>query len=135
MALIDWSPALSIGIKSIDDQHKQLVLLVNKLYEAMGVGKGNDVVGPVLDEVIKYTQTHFKNEETLFATHKYKEEGAHKTEHADLVKRVSELHGKIKAGERVSPITTGQFLKEWLAKHIQVSDKAYAPYLIEKGVK
>lgn len=56
-----WDDMLySVGIASIDAQHKKLVALVNNLFEAMKSGKGATVVGSILDELIQYTASHFK---------------------------------------------------------------------------
>ena len=39
MAFIAWDDKLMTGIKSVDDQHKNLVEMVNELHDAMSVGK------------------------------------------------------------------------------------------------
>jgi len=33
--LIKWSPSLSIGVENIDNEHKKLISLINKLNAAM----------------------------------------------------------------------------------------------------
>jgi len=135
-AFIEWSDKkLSIGIPSVDTQHKQLVALINKLFEAMTTGKASTVMSEIFDELVKYTQNHFAFEENLFATHKYGQIDAHKKEHATLVAQVADLQTKFRAGSLTVSAATLNFLKDWLNNHIAISDKAYAPYLIEKGVK
>lgn len=52
-------------------QHKKLVSMVNEMYQAMSQGKGNDVVGKVLNDLIAYTRTHFAAEEKLMQTNGY----------------------------------------------------------------
>ncbi len=135
MAFIEWSDRLSVGIPSIDTQHKQLVSIINKLYEAMSTGKANAIMGDLFNELVKYTQFHFANEENLFKTHGYPQAEQHKKEHAALVKQAAELQEKFKSGSVTISLTVANFLKDWLNNHIVVSDKAYAPYLIGKGVK
>ena len=135
MALIDWSPKMSVGIASIDADHRKLVVLVNDLYEAMSVGEGSKVLGRVLDELIQYTRTHFVREEGLFRMHGYEQEAEHKAEHDKLLRTVDDLRRRLDAGERVSPVATGTFLKQWLTEHIQGSDMAYSAFMIAKGVR
>jgi hemerythrin len=135
MALIEWSPKMSVGIASIDADHRKLVTLVNDLYEAMSIGEGSKVLERVLKELIEYTRTHFVREETLFRTHGYEHEAEHKAQHDKLLQTVDDLKRRVDAGERVSPVATGQFLKQWLTEHIMGSDMAYSAFLISKGVR
>ena len=48
MSAFEWNDRLSVGVKSIDDQHKELVRMVNQLAEAMAKGQGKDVLGKFL---------------------------------------------------------------------------------------
>ncbi len=135
MALVVWSEKLSVGVRSIDDQHKKLVTLLNQLHDGMMAGRGKEVVGPVLKGLIDYTATHFKYEEDLFARTFYADSAAHKKEHADLVRRVLDIQKTYnEKGPSVLTIQVMNFLKDWLTSHIQGSDMKYAPHLKANGV-
>ena len=134
--LVVWSDKLSVGVKSIDDQHKKLVTLVNQLHDGMMAGKGKEAVGPVLKGLIDYTASHFKYEEDLFARTGYPEGAAHKKDHDDLVKKVLEIQKKYEqSGPGVLTIQVMNFLKDWLTAHILGSDMKYGPHLVAKGIK
>ena len=136
MALITWSDKLSVGVKSIDDQHKKLVTLLNQLHDGMMAGKGKEVVGIVLKGLVDYTATHFKYEEDLFARTGYPDAAAHKQEHAELVQKVIEIQKKYEtAGPSVLTIQVMNFLKDWLTKHILGVDMRYGPHLTAKGFR
>lgn len=135
MALFDWNAKFSVGIKSIDDQHMKLVEYINQLHAGMMAGKGNEVMGPILNGLVDYTQKHFKFEEDLFAKHGYAESAAHKAEHDKLVATVSNFHKKFKEGGATISTELMNTLKSWLTGHILGVDKKYSAYLIEKGVK
>lgn len=134
MALMEWNPALSVNVKQFDDQHKKLVNMVNNLHDAMKIGKGNEVLGKILDGLISYTASHFADEERLMGTHAYPAISSHKAEHEKLVKQVLELQQKFKAGQPILTNTVMQFLKDWLVKHIQGDDKKYGVYFNSKGI-
>jgi hemerythrin len=135
MALVAWNDKLSVGVRSIDDQHKKLVTLLNQLHEGMIAGRGKEVVGPVLTGLIDYTATHFKYEEDLFARTGYADSAAHKKEHADLVQRVLEIQRTYNdKGPSVLTIQVMNFLKDWLTAHILGSDQKYAPHFKAKGI-
>ncbi len=136
MPLMEWSDKLSVGIKSIDDEHKKLVGMVNDLFDGVQAGRGKELLGPILDGLIAYTKTHFANEERYFAQHHYGEAVAHKAEHDALAKQVLDVQAKYKAGANAAlSMEVMNFLKNWLVKHILGSDKAYGPFLAGKGVK
>ncbi len=138
MAFMDWSDKLSVGVPSIDAQHKKLVSMVNELFDAMRSGHGKDAVGKTLTGLIQYTVTHFDYEEQLFAKTGYPDTAAHKKEHEDLKKKVSALQEKIKTGTSIGAaqsMEVMEFLKGWLVNHILVVDKKYGPHLASKGVK
>jgi hemerythrin-like metal-binding protein len=135
MSLVTWSEKLSVGVPSIDNQHKKLVTLLNQLHDAMLAGRGKEVVGTVLKGLIDYTATHFKYEEQLFAKTGYPEAAAHKKEHDDLVHKVLDIQKVYEEkGPAVLTLQVMSFLKEWLTKHIQGSDMRYSPHLTAKGI-
>jgi hemerythrin len=136
MPLIDWTEKLSVGVPSIDTQHKKLVAMANELYDAMKAGHGKDVLNKTLDGLINYTVTHFKYEEKLFAQTGYAASKPHLKEHEDLTKQVLAIQEKMKAGVSFSQsMQVMEFLKNWLTNHIQGSDKSYTAHMISKGVK
>jgi hemerythrin len=136
MPLMEWTDKLSVGVPSIDAQHKKLVGIANELYDAMKAGHGKDVLDKTLDGLINYTVTHFKYEEKLFGQTGYAASGPHLKQHEDLTKQVLVIQEKMKKGVSFAQsMEVMEFLKNWLTNHILVSDKAYGPHLTSKGVK
>ena len=134
MAIIEWSSNLSVNIKTIDDQHKKLVDMVNTLHDAMKSGKAKDVMNDLVGQLAAYTDSHFKTEEEFFRKHKYNETVKHKAEHDSLRKEVMALKSKLDSGEAIITVEVLYFLKDWLSKHILGSDKKYSQHLIAAGV-
>lgn len=134
MALMEWSPAFSVKVKKFDDQHKKLVDLINQLHDAMKAGQGNAMLGVVLQSLIAYTATHFKEEEQVMQTNGYPDLARHKGEHEKLVAQVLDLQKKFQTGGNVLTLTVLSFLKDWLITHIQGEDKKYGVFLNAKGI-
>jgi hemerythrin len=134
MAFFNWSDDLSVGVKASDDDHKELIGMLNHLYEGMKSGKGKEVVGKVLDELISYTKLHFAREEAYFAKTGYPAV-EHKAQHMELVKQAENLQARYKGGEFALSIETLDFLKDWLTVHIQVTDKKYTNHLNAAGIR
>jgi len=135
MSLFVWDARYTLNIAEIDRQHRKLFALFNELYEAMQEGHGNEVIDDVLTRVVDYTAYHFATEEKLLHQYGYPEEAAHRAEHAKLTEQAKTLVGKHRAGNGQVAIATLKFLCDWLNNHILGSDKKFAPFLIEKGVR
>jgi hemerythrin-like metal-binding protein len=133
MSLITWNETLSVGVGRIDRQHKNLVGLLNALHNAMEAGKGKEILGEVLNELVDYTVYHFMTEEELFQKYRYPQYEKHKKEHEDLKKRVRELKDNFNKGAVVISIEVMHFLREWLKEHILESDKEAGIFLIACG--
>ena len=128
MAFITWNDSFSVGVDSIDNQHKKLCDMVNLLHEAMGAGKGNDAVGKIILETVNYSKQHFAFEESYMKGIGYPLFNDHKKIHEDLTRQATELQNKVKNNERINVIATCQFLKDWLQNHILKEDKKYAQH-------
>ncbi|MBI5849255.1 MAG: hemerythrin family protein [Nitrospirae bacterium] len=135
MALITWKEDLSVNIAEMDKEHKQLVVMINELHEAMSSGKGKDVLGGVLARLIDYTKFHFAAEEKLMESNKYPGYLSQKGEHDNLTKKVMDLKARLDAGNMVVTVEVMAFLKDWLTKHIMGQDKKYSSFLNAKGIK
>jgi len=135
MSLLVWSNMFAVGVKEIDDQHKKLVDLANKLNDEMAAGRGKEVLGRILSDLISYTQYHFATEEKLMKQHSYAQAAGHMEQHKQLVATVAELKKKYDKGEATLTGEVMTFLRDWLTKHILNTDKAFGRDLNAKGVK
>ena len=136
MSAFVWEDKYSLHIAEIDRQHRKLFALFNELYDAMQQGHGTEVIDKVLTSVVDYTAYHFAFEEKLLKEAGYREEAAHRAEHGKLAEQAKLLAQRLKSagGDPTVVIATLKFLGDWLARHILVSDKHFAPFLIECGV-
>ena len=136
MPIIFWNDQkYSVGVPSIDQQHKRLFELINTLYDSMKEGKASDVLESVLGELIAYTREHFTYEEKLQAQAHYPKLAQHRVAHGKLVAQVGEFKAKLAAGQKHIYIELANFLKQWLETHIAVSDKDYSPAMIECKIR
>jgi hemerythrin len=129
MPLIMWGPKLWVGVKDIDDQHKKLVEIVNRLNDAMVAGHGREVIGPTLNELIRYTQQHFAAEERIMSRNHYQHMAEHKAQHAKLLHDVGEFKTRFDSGNSMLSIELLRFLRDWLSGHILGSDLKLAKCL------
>lgn len=131
MALLTWSDRLSVGIREMDQQHKRLVELTNQLYDAMGVGKGDNVKSVVLNDLLTYTKVHFAAEERLMQKHAYPHFAGHKRLHDELSGQVFQLKERLQTGQMVASVTLANFLRDWLQNHITQEDRKYGQFICQ----
>lgn len=132
---LEWNDDLVLGIRDIDEQHRQLVGMVNELYRAMQEGKSRDIMTNLFDKLKQYAVTHFATEEEYFEQAGYRGTEAHVTEHQKLVGTVLEFEEKFKSGKASISTELMKFLKDWLVNHIQRTDKAYVADLHAAGIR
>jgi hemerythrin-like metal-binding protein len=135
MSLVVWSDSLSVGVKSIDNQHSVLFNAINDLHTAMLKGQSRSVVGQLLHTLVDYTREHFTAEEAMMEAARYPSLAAHRIKHKDLTKQVEEYVNRYESGDITLSIQLSSFLSDWLTKHIQSTDQEYGPWLNEHGVR
>ncbi|MGA2116402.1 MAG: bacteriohemerythrin [Bryobacteraceae bacterium] len=132
---VSWRDQYSVGIPSIDAEHKKLIGLINDLHAAMLDGRGKEVMGKILDGLAAYTLSHFSHEERLMQSHRFPGFERHKAEHDNLVKQVKDLQQAFRLGTASISVEVMMFLQNWLVKHIMGMDKQYSAALQAAGVK
>lgn len=129
MVFFPWKEEYKIGIEEIDSQHKGLISLINKLYQAMREGKGRYIVHEILKNLIEYTEKHFKTEEGWMEEYKYPGLQRHREEHESLKRKVQEMEENFMDAPPGFSIKLANFLKEWLHNHLLGSDKRFGDFL------
>ncbi len=128
MAQIQWSSEYETGNEKVDAQHQHLVEIVNKFETALDKGKGRQVMGEILRELVGYTQEHFTFEEEVMSAAGYEGLKLHKAQHRQLLQKVERYQFEFSQGKRLSR-TVHDFLNYWLMNHIKIDDLAFAASL------
>lgn len=134
MPRFDWTPDLSVGIPSIDRQHKMLVDYINRLDAAMSAGASAIELRAILDGLTKYAAAHFVYEELVFDTHHWPDSAQHKVMHENLGERVAGFVTRFNTGDRSVGHDLLDFLVSWLQTHIVKQDMQYARYFAAQRI-
>jgi len=128
--LVTWSQTFSVGVKVIDDQHKELLELVNDMY--------NHIVGDekaekaffkkIVKKTVNYIKVHFSTEEKILKAVKFQGYAEHKRAHDSFIFKVIENVRDYEDGKRVTLTSITHFLKDWILTHIAIEDKQYFEY-------
>ena len=126
---IPWKAEYNVKIKSIDDQHKSLVDLMNDLNNAMLHEKGKNEIGRIIKGLVDYTEFHFDYEEKLLKKHNYSDFDNHKKMHVKFVDQIKKVQKEFQSGEKEMSKEVMDFLKNWLIQHIMGTDTKYSELL------
>lgn len=128
---VEWSDAFSVGVEEIDDQHKQLVHMINELHEGIDGGWGAEAKEKVFVELAEYARVHFATEESLMSISNYPGSKGHKGQHHGLNEIVKEHISQYAQGSaNISNYDLLLFLKKWLINHIMEEDKKLGTHLV-----
>jgi hemerythrin len=132
--MFEWSGKYSVGIGSIDAQHRNLFGMARELHAAMAAGRGKAAQSRILDRLVQYTATHFAHEERLMRLHDFPGREKHAAEHKALTEQVLKFQNDVRSGRAAITVQLLHFLRHWLRHHIQESDFSYAPHFKERHV-
>jgi len=132
--LLPWSRLYSVGVREIDEQHRVLVGLLNRLGAANDGAERTEMVSETLAALVKYVGEHFAYEERLMKEHGYEDTASHIAAHGGLARRVGDMVKRSAEGSSVSLGDLTVFLRQWLISHILHTDRALGAALNAKGL-
>ncbi|MGK7395494.1 MAG: bacteriohemerythrin [Candidatus Cyclobacteriaceae bacterium M3_2C_046] len=128
MNIVNWKDELySVKVSSIDQQHKKIFEILNRLFDSMTKGESKDVLREILSELVDYSQYHFNCEENHFCKLKlYKKSAEHKNKHQEFIEKVQQFQADYLAGEKMLTMDVFSYIKDWVNSHIRGCDKQFA---------
>ncbi|MDV7340571.1 bacteriohemerythrin [Terasakiella sp. A23] len=131
-SLLTWRREYSVGLNTIDEDHKKLLVQTADLINALDQQKSAEEMVPLAQSLSDYTHFHFKKEEKIFTNANYSESDTHKQKHAQLVAQVEKLQEKCaKPLSKAEANEIIRFLKRWILLHILLEDRKYASYITQ----
>lgn len=129
MALFEWTSDYELDVPQIDDQHKELVKMINELYESTKEGKSGKAVASTLNKLLQYVDVHFATEEQSMRDRHYPGLEDHIQVHDDLRRKVFDLKKEQLQGRDIATFELLNFLADWLKNHIANTDTAFGQYI------
>lgn len=135
-----WKKEFELGIPTIDNQHKRLLEIGNRIIDLLAThseGDDNyDEIIEVIENLKDYTVYHFKTEEDLLKKYNYSEFVQHKIEHDAFIGYIYSVD--LHTVEENQGIFLEELLKKivnWVFHHIIATDYMYKDFLISMGMK
>lgn len=122
MSLIEWDDKFSIGIASVDHEHRELIGLVNEAYARLMRPGAPEAVMDFLGEIDARISAHFALEEKLMREKKYDRYAEHKDDHERLLDQIRDIMDAYEDGEFFSDIQFAGQLRGWFTEHFRTHD-------------
>ena len=123
-------------VPEIDQQHQELIRLLNRLNDAVKNRELRQKVYQIMDEIIVFTRRHFESEERLMFKAGYPEIEAHKEKHRQLVEEALHLKEKL---DYVGDEMFTDWFNHWpfarVLAHIQYADEQIKDYIVHNAAK
>jgi len=134
---IEWSDELSVGVASIDDDHKKLITIINTLFDEISKDSHKDILLKIFSQLEDYAHYHFDKEEVVMfeqcKTTKEKERAYnHAQQHKIFFDTIPHLKDKIRTStSKEISFETVDFLAHWLLEHIISEDLSFTQSLFQ----
>lgn len=128
MPFIEWDPSFSVGSLALDSDHRQLLAILNRIYDAWETQNPDAAeLNRLFDELLDYTDGHFMREESKLSARSYEDLDQHHSAHERLRELVLAFRSRHLAGTQPETMTAemAKFLKTWLIDHILGEDMKY----------
>ncbi|MBT8136807.1 MAG: bacteriohemerythrin [Gammaproteobacteria bacterium] len=122
MTLIEWKKEYSVGVASIDQEHQELIELINDIYTRMRDPLSVATIDYHLGEISSNIAAHFALEERVMREARYDELDAHKEDHEKLLDEIHDLIDRFAADPESGRELLQERLSDWFANHFATFD-------------
>ena len=122
MSLLQWKPEYSVGVPSVDDEHREMIDMINGVYEGLGEAPDLMEIEKCLEDIFSTISLHFALEERIMRDNAYAEYDDHKEDHEDLLDEIRDLMDEFVADRDSGVKELEKRLSEWFSRHFATFD-------------
>ena len=136
---IEWTPEMSVGDKTIDNQHQGMLNQLNKLKKELAGGVDIRSIREIICFLDNYIKEHLAYEEEFMKKHKYPYFKSHKKQHELFIKNYNDFkkkfdekyHSKFPSINDIKGllIEEEKILSDWWTNHVLKEDQKCAAYI------
>jgi hemerythrin len=122
MTLLTWKSEYSVGIEAVDFEHREMIDLINELYDEMSDKQDQDSIDQFLGDIHATISAHFALEERVMRRSDYDEYEAHKDDHEELLDQIRDLMDSFDHDPESGLRLLQEQLSDWFANHFSTFD-------------
>ncbi len=122
---IVWSAEFSVGVGALDEQHQEIIRVINEMIASSDPSPHSEVISEALDRLTKFAKQHFQDEEAFLEKHGYPALAEQEENHRFFRRRTVELCRMAVQEESSTPTELLSFVRDWWIRHILDEDRRY----------
>ena len=122
MGLLHWERRYSVGIEGVDHEHRELVDLINRLYEEARARGSKVAVLGFFGDLFKAISAHFALEERIMRERGYDQLTQHKNDHERLLDEIRDIMEDYETTDVFDDQLLAQRLDSWFSRHFETHD-------------
>ena len=129
---IYWTKDLSVGVESIDQQHKEIIKRINLLVDSCATGSCKDEAHKLLNFLHDYLGTHFDDEEALMRETEYPNYDSHIEHHKLFLEKMTAIEERLASEGPSSELYTefNYTVIDLFIDHMCTVDRALGKYVL-----
>ena len=122
MSLIEWKEQFSVGVPSVDHEHRELIELINQLHVNLSAPDSDMSTLDFLGEIYAKIASHFALEERIMREGGYDEYKDHKADHERLLDEIRDIMDEYEESEAFDEDLLAESLRTWFTEHFSTRD-------------
>jgi len=129
MKLIEWRDEFLLDIPSVDHEHRELIGLINELYDSYLARDSKLTTMDFLGELYAKIAAHFALEEKIMLEKGYDQYQDHKSEHEKLLDEICDFMDDFESDQTFPEGVFKELLETWFISHFKNKDARLHKYL------
>jgi len=122
MSYLQWKAEYSVGIESMDVEHREMIELINRVYAELEGCRDANAIEDFLGEVHGAIASHFALEERIMRESGYEEYVAHKNDHEALLDQILNMMDASFEDAQTGFTLLEENLSSWFGNHFASFD-------------
>ena len=130
--VVVWNPLFELKVPTMDEQHKEIVNIMNNIVEQLESGKIDDELKTKCQKALVFVANHFSDEEKLLEDIGYPDLDKQKEMHKEIMAKLKDVKAEIDIGEDIISEGIVEESREMFKKHILEEDGKYGYFYHNK---
>ncbi len=122
MPLLEWKEEYGTGVEDVDDEHRDLIDIINRLHDLLLAKDAKLTVPAFFDNLMRGVSAHFALEERIMDESRYPDRDEHRDDHERLLDELRGLKRTFEHAETIDSAELALRLEPWFSRHLATYD-------------